>query len=87
MPKFDIVNMDEKSSSSTVAPQQDIDEKSSFSTVAPQQDIVTGLLANFFSSRPDIEQDEILQNGRPMPILRLKTVNRSFQEHWYVKKD
>jgi len=28
-----------------------------------------------------------LQNGRPMPILRLKTVNRSFQEHWYVKKD
>jgi len=48
MPKFDIVNMDEKSSSSTVAPQQDIDEKSSFSTVAPQQDIVTGLLANFF---------------------------------------
>ena len=64
-----------------------MDEQSSSSIVAPQQDIVKDLIAKTFVTRTDSEQDEILQNGRPMPVLRVTSGNRSFQEHWYARKE
>ena len=50
-------------------------------------DVVAQLLQRPFGSRNTEDQKLTVQQPRPMPVLQLKTGNRSFQKDWYSKKD
>ena len=48
--------------------------------------VVAQLLQRPFGSR-NIVQKLTVQQRRPLPVLKLKTGNRTFQKDWYSKKD
>ena len=50
-------------------------------------DVVAQLLQRPFGSRNTEDQKLTVQQPRPMPVLQLKTGNRSIQKDWYSKKD
>ena len=55
--------------------------------IATEGDIVSSLLTRSFGSRTANEKNIIIQEGRPMPELEIKTNDRVFQNDWYVRKD
>ena len=50
-------------------------------------DVVAQLLQRPFGSRNIADRRLTVQQPRPMPVLKLKTGNRTFQKDWYTKKD
>ena len=50
-------------------------------------DVVVQLLQRPFGSRSVADQKLTVQQPRPMPDLKIKTGDRSFQMEWYAKKD
>ena len=50
-------------------------------------DVVVQLLQRPFGSRSVADQKLAVQQPRPMPDLKIKTGDRSFQMEWYSKKD
>ena len=50
-------------------------------------DVVVQLLQRPFGSRSIADQKLTVQQPRPMPNLKIKTGDRSFQLEWYSKKD
>ena len=50
-------------------------------------DVVVQLLQRPFGSRSVADQKLTVQQPRPMPDLKIKTGDRSFQMEWYSKKD
>ena len=50
-------------------------------------DVVAQLLQRPFGSRNTVDQKLTVQQPRPLPVLQLKTGNRSFQKYWHSKKD
>ena len=55
--------------------------------IATEGDIVSSLLTRSLGSRTANEKNIIIQEGRPMPELEIKTNDRVFQNDWYVRKD
>ena len=53
----------------------------------PFVDVVAHLLQRPFGSRSIADQKLTVQKPRPMPNLKIKTGDRSFQLEWYSKKD
>ena len=53
----------------------------------PFVDVVVQLLQRPFGSRSIADQKLTVQQPRPMPTLKIKTGDRSFQLEWYSKKD
>ena len=53
----------------------------------PFMDVVVQLLQRPFGSRGITDQKLTVQEPRPMPNLKIKTGDRSFQLEWYSKKD
>ena len=53
----------------------------------PFVDVVVQLLQRPFGSRSITDQELTVQQPRPMPNLKIKTGDRSFQLEWYSKKD
>ena len=49
-------------------------------------DVVAQLLQRAFGSRNIADQKLTVQQPLLMPVLKLKTWNRKFQEDWYSKK-
>ena len=50
-------------------------------------DVVVQLLQRPFGSRSVADQKLTVQQPRPLPDLKIKTGDRSFQMEWYAKKD
>ena len=55
--------------------------------IATEGDIVSSLLTRSFGSRTGNEKNIIIQEGRPMPELEIKTNDRVFQNGLYGRKD
>ena len=53
----------------------------------PFVDVVVQLLQRLFGSRSIAEQKLTVQQPRPMPNVKIKTGNRSFQLEWDSKTD
>ena len=52
-----------------------------------QQDVISELLEKSLAARTVCEQRDISQHNKPLPILRVRTGYRIFQEEWYAKKE